>query len=59
MEKLLETKIKVSWISGQVILASLLVYLPFCFSQPSMAERKAERMAFSGAPPCSRKEELW
>ena len=59
MEKLLETKMRVSWTSGQVILASFLVYLPFCFSQPSMAERKAERMAFSGEPPCSSQEELW
>ena len=50
---------RVSWTSGQVILASVLLYLPFCLSHPSMAERKAERMAFSGAPPCSSQEELW
>ncbi len=59
MERLLETKIRVSWMSGQVILASFLLYFPFCFSHPSTAERKAERMAFSGAPPCSSQEELW
>ena len=58
MEKWLETKIRVSWTSGQVILASFLLYLLFCFSHPAMAERKAERMAFSGAPPCSSQEEL-
>ena len=58
MEKLLETKIRVSWTSGQVILASFLLYLLFYFSHPSMAERKAERMDFSGAPPCSSQEEL-
>ena len=45
--------------SAQVTLASFFWYLLFCRSQPSMAETKAERVAFSGLPPCSSQEELW
>ena len=59
VEKSLETSTRASWMSLKVILLSLLVYL-FCpFSQPSIAETKAERTALSGEPPYSSQEELW
>ena len=45
--------------SLKLILPSDFWYLPSCLSRASMAETKADFMAFSGLPPCSSQEELW
>ena len=45
--------------SCQVILLSLFWYFPWSRRYLSMALTKADFVAFSGLPPCSKKLELW
>ena len=56
---MLLTKMRQSCTSGNVIFDSPLVYLLLSRRYLSMADTMAERVAFSGLPPCSRKLELW
>ena len=53
------TKIKQSCTSGKVIFASPLAYLLLSRRYLSMADTMADRVAFSGLPPYSKKLELW
>ena len=59
VENELVTRIRLSWISPKVSLASLAVYLLRALSSLSKAATKALLTALSGDPPCSRYDELW